>query len=225
MAAFAPSPRLRRTVAFSGGRLGGSALVPALVAVQGATAAAQAPLPPVSAAPGQIPIRPRTAGRCPEPSRGRLRSAGSGSRHTAPGRLGPHLLRHMLCFEKQGGSPVIDAQTYVYYIQARPSNSRENRWIAYDEALEETLLGDFASVGDEFPRRPRRGRGTSGIRMASWASWPSSIWKSASAKIVDYVGSRVSHPTSTTNSRKKGSPSGSIRSSILESSGRLPEWA
>src|SRR5918999_1144089 len=46
-----------------------------------------------------------------------------------PAGSGPIFYGYMLCFEKQGGMPVIDANTYVFYIQARPSNSRENRWI------------------------------------------------------------------------------------------------
>jgi outer membrane protein insertion porin family len=49
----------------------------------------------------------------------------------------------MLCFEKQGGFPVIEANTYLYYIQIRPSDSRVDRWIPYDDSTEQTLLGDF----------------------------------------------------------------------------------
>src|SRR5262249_34098912 len=49
----------------------------------------------------------------------------------------------MLCFEKQGGFPVIEANTYLYYIQIRPSDSRVDRWVPFDESTEQTLIGDF----------------------------------------------------------------------------------
>src|SRR5262245_34030281 len=49
----------------------------------------------------------------------------------------------MLCFEKQGGFPVIEANTYLYYIQLRPSDSRVDRWIPYDDSSEQTILADF----------------------------------------------------------------------------------
>ena len=39
----------------------------------------------------------------------------------------------MLCFEKQGGFPVIEAQTYLYYIQTRPSDSRVDAGCPYDD--------------------------------------------------------------------------------------------
>jgi outer membrane protein insertion porin family len=60
-----------------------------------------------------------------------------------PAGSGPIFYGYVLCFAKQGGNPVIDPNTYVFYIQAKPSVSRENRWIPYDETLETTLVGDF----------------------------------------------------------------------------------
>src|SRR5262245_11353438 len=55
----------------------------------------------------------------------------------------PILYGFMLCFEKQGGFPVIEANTYLYYIQLRPSDSRVDRWIPYDDSTEQTILADF----------------------------------------------------------------------------------
>jgi outer membrane protein insertion porin family len=52
----------------------------------------------------------------------------------------------MLCFEKQGGSSVIEAQTYLYYIQARGSVPSQNQWIRYDDAIQQVVLNDFKRI-------------------------------------------------------------------------------
>ena len=51
----------------------------------------------------------------------------------------------MLCFEKQGGSSVIDQNTYLYYLQLKDQVSRpsQDRWVPYTDATEQTVLGDF----------------------------------------------------------------------------------
>ena len=49
----------------------------------------------------------------------------------------------MLCFEKQGGSPVVEANTYLYYMQLKGSRPSVNEWVAYDDAAEQMALGDF----------------------------------------------------------------------------------
>lgn len=45
-----------------------------------------------------------------------------------------------LSFPAQGNVSVIDPQTYLYYIQTRPSRPSEAAWVPYDE---ETVLADF----------------------------------------------------------------------------------
>jgi outer membrane protein insertion porin family len=67
----------------------------------------------------------------PEPAR--LPPAGSG----------PMLTAVMLCFEKQGGSPVVEANTYLYYMQVKGSRPSVNEWVPYDAAAEQMALGDF----------------------------------------------------------------------------------
>ena len=49
------------------------------------------------------------------------------------------------CFEKQGGSPVIDANTYLYYMQMTQHVSvpSSNRWVPYDDKVEQVMLADF----------------------------------------------------------------------------------
>ncbi len=124
-----------------------------------------------------------------------------------PAGSGPIFYGYMLCFEKQGGSPVIDANTYVYYIQARPSNSRENRWTPYDEALEETLVGDFRRLWatnflDDLAVDVRDVRYSNGV-MGKLAIF--NMEERQRVKIVDYVGSsKVDHSTIDDKLKEKG---------------------
>ncbi len=47
------------------------------------------------------------------------------------------------CFESQGNASVIDAQTYLYYIQQKFSTPSQNQWVNYDDTSEKTILDDF----------------------------------------------------------------------------------
>src|SRR4051812_14493755 len=49
------------------------------------------------------------------------------------------------CFEAQGGTSVIDYQTYLYYIQLKDNVSKpsQNIWVPYDDAVEKAILADF----------------------------------------------------------------------------------
>jgi outer membrane protein insertion porin family len=47
------------------------------------------------------------------------------------------------CFLKQGGSPIVEAETYMYYIQLRGSQPSQGIWVPYDEKAEATILEDF----------------------------------------------------------------------------------
>ena len=89
---------------------------------------AQAPLPAV-----EIPTLPATIcnQQVPEPAR------------LPPTNVGPVLTAVMLCFEKQGGSPVVEPNTYLYYIQAKGSRPSLNEWIKFDDSVQQLALGDF----------------------------------------------------------------------------------
>jgi outer membrane protein insertion porin family len=89
-----------------------------------------APLPPVAALPptGTLSFCGYTIG---PPAK--LPPAGSG----------PVVYQYALCFEKQGGTSVIDPQTYVYYIQLKPSQPSQDRWFPYNDATEQIILQDF----------------------------------------------------------------------------------
>src|SRR5262249_32133291 len=45
-----------------------------------------------------------------------------------------------IAFPSQGNVSLIEPQTYLYYIQTRPSRSTEGIWVPYDEA---SVLNDF----------------------------------------------------------------------------------
>lgn len=49
------------------------------------------------------------------------------------------------CFERQGGSPVIESNTYLFYMEMKSHVSRpsEDRWVPYDDSIEQILLADF----------------------------------------------------------------------------------
>src|SRR3954468_25037785 len=60
-----------------------------------------------------------------------------------PPTAGPVLTAVMLCCEKQGGSPVVEPNTYLYYMQAKGSRPSLNEWIKFDDAVQQVALGDF----------------------------------------------------------------------------------
>src|SRR5579872_5349226 len=60
-----------------------------------------------------------------------------------PAGSGPVVLFIAPCFEAQGNQSVIELQTYLYYIQLRPSQPSQGQWVPYDEKAEKTLEDDF----------------------------------------------------------------------------------
>jgi len=109
-----------------------------------------------------------------------------------PAGSGPVVLAFGPCFEAQGGTSVIEPQTYLYYIQLKQSRPSEGVWIPYDDSTEKTLLQDFKTlwatnfldnlwidVADyKFPN------GTLGKIVAY------NMEERQRVKIVDYVGSK-----------------------------------
>ena len=66
-------------------------------------------------------------------------------RNLPPAGSGPVVYQVVPCFEKQGGFPVVEANTYLYYIEmkSRLSNSQTGKWVPYDEAIEQVIREDF----------------------------------------------------------------------------------
>ncbi|HJZ70097.1 MAG TPA: BamA/TamA family outer membrane protein [Vicinamibacterales bacterium] len=55
----------------------------------------------------------------------------------------PVVLAFGPCFEGQGGTSVIEPQTYLYYIQLKQSRPSEGVWIPYDDNSEKVIEEDF----------------------------------------------------------------------------------
>jgi outer membrane protein insertion porin family len=93
------------------------------------------PAPDPGQATSQPVSLPATICNLPVPAPSKLPPAGTG----------PYTYAILTCFEKQGGVPVVDAQTYVFYMEManRRSIPNENRWVPYTEDTEQVMLGDF----------------------------------------------------------------------------------
>ena len=79
------------------------------------------------------PAAPATICGVPVPPPANLPPAGSG----------PVVYQMAPCFQAQGNVSTVDPQTYLYYIQLRPSQPSQNNWIPYDARAEQTMLEDF----------------------------------------------------------------------------------
>ena len=110
---------------------------------------AQAPVAPAPLGP-VVPVTPTTTvERSVLDSEGRLPVCSGMVSVPPPSALppagsGPVVYQAVLCFPKQGNVPLVDAQTYLYYMQvpdlvALPS---QNVWKPYNEAAEQTIIGD-----------------------------------------------------------------------------------
>jgi outer membrane protein insertion porin family len=55
----------------------------------------------------------------------------------------PIVLAYLLCFEKQGGTSMIEPQTYLYHIHLRPSEPSRDIWVSYDDDAEALIRADF----------------------------------------------------------------------------------
>ena len=129
-----------------------TARVLALVALLGgcaSTAWAQAPSLEASAA--QAPSPAATGAQPPSPQ---AASAGQGGpticgvrvpppANLPPAGSGPVVYQLAPCFPAQGNVSTVEPQTYLYYMQLRPSQPSQNIWVPFDQAAEQTMLADF----------------------------------------------------------------------------------
>ncbi|MGH9346450.1 MAG: BamA/OMP85 family outer membrane protein [Vicinamibacterales bacterium] len=95
----------------------------------------QEPPPAASASPAQAPASGDTPTICNTPV--------GAPRALPPAGSGPVVYIMAPCFLKQGGSPIVEAETYLYYIKLRPSLPSQGVWVPYDEAAEQMILEDF----------------------------------------------------------------------------------
>jgi outer membrane protein insertion porin family len=110
-----------------------------------------------------------------------------------PAGTGPYTYAILACFEKQGGQPVVDAQTYVYYMEMRNriSSPAENRWVPYTDDMEQAMLGDFRRLWatnflDDLSIEVRDVRFSNGVigKVVVY-----NMEERQRVKIVDYIGS------------------------------------
>ncbi len=60
-----------------------------------------------------------------------------------PDGSGPVIYFIAPCFLKQGGAPLVEPETYMYYIKTRGSQPSQGVWVPYDETAEDTIREDF----------------------------------------------------------------------------------
>lgn len=60
-----------------------------------------------------------------------------------PADSGPVIYQIAPCFQKQGNVSTVEPQTYLYYIQLKPSLPSQRVWMSFDEKAEETIRADF----------------------------------------------------------------------------------
>jgi outer membrane protein insertion porin family len=60
-----------------------------------------------------------------------------------PAGSSPIVLAFGPCFEAQGGTSLIEPQTYLYYIKLQQSRPSEGVWVSYDDKSEKTIEEDF----------------------------------------------------------------------------------
>jgi outer membrane protein insertion porin family len=113
------------------------------LAALSAAAAARAQTPPV-----QTPATPAAAPAAQAPAATGQTVCGQPvpvPRSLPPAGSGPVVYQVVPCFEKQGGFPVVEANTYLYYIEmkSRLSNSQTGKWVPYDDSIEQVIREDF----------------------------------------------------------------------------------
>ena len=110
--------------------------------------AAPAARPPAAPAPatGAVPVPAQAGGAAAQPGAGQILQCGQPvppPRALPPAGSGPVLYTIAPCFQRQGGSSVVEAQTYLYYIQTRPSRPSAGVWVPWNEETEKSIVEDF----------------------------------------------------------------------------------
>ncbi len=121
-------------------------LAVAALALAGVPASAQDPTPAVPAAVPQ-PASSDATPQAPAPDTANTPTV-CGVPVGAPRALPPEgsgAVVYLLapCFAKQGGTSTVEPETYMYYIQLRPSLPSQGVWVPWDEKAEQTVLEDF----------------------------------------------------------------------------------
>lgn len=60
-----------------------------------------------------------------------------------PDGSGPVVYLLAMCFEAQGNVSTVGVETYLYYVQLKPSRPSVGEWVPYDQASRDIMLADF----------------------------------------------------------------------------------
>ena len=186
-----------------------ASVVCAASAASAQTAGAQRPPAPTPAVPSPAPAAqaPAPSGAAPKPT-GSLSLCNGAYNIGPPAKLppagsGPLVYLVALCFAKQGGTSVIDPQTYLYYIQLRWSLPSQDKWVPYTDASEDQIQRDFKALwGTNFlDDLSAETRGLRLLQRRRRQDRRSTTWRSGSAS-----------RSSTTSDRRRSSSRRSTRS-------------
>lgn len=113
----------------------------AVIALWAGSAFAQAPVAPA-------PLAPATPAAPPAEASGTLSVCNGAYQIGPPASLppagsGPVVYILAPCWAKQGGVPLVDPETYLYYIQTQPSLPSRNEWKPFNQQTEQSLMEDF----------------------------------------------------------------------------------
>jgi outer membrane protein insertion porin family len=161
--------------------------VAATVLLAGTHARAQQGTPPPavqgSPAPAQAPAQLPFATVCGQ----QVRPAAQ-----PPDASGPVILYIAPCFEAQGGTSVIEPQTYLYYIQLKASAPSQGKWVPYDDTSDKVIEEDFRRLWgtnflDNLSIEKTEYRFPNGV-VGEIVTY--NMEERQRVKIVDYVGSK-----------------------------------
>jgi len=63
-----------------------------------------------------------------------------------PSNSTPFVWQLEVCFPRQGNAPVVESETYMYYIKLRGSQPSQGNFVPYNDATEQTMLTDFKTL-------------------------------------------------------------------------------
>jgi outer membrane protein insertion porin family len=118
----------------------------ALVASVAPAVSAQPPSQPSAASAGQDPVAALESQEQPATPADAPTACGvpvGAPRALPPEGSGPVVYILAPCFAKQGGTSTVEPETYMYYIQLRPSLPSQGVWVPWDAKAEQTILDDF----------------------------------------------------------------------------------
>jgi len=109
--------------------------------------AVQAPLQ----APQGLAPAPAPAPAAQDPALTAITTTPCGTQLPAPRALppagsAPFVWQLEICFPRQGNAPVVESETYMYYIKLRGSQPSQGNFVPFNDATEQTMLTDFKTL-------------------------------------------------------------------------------